>query len=71
MLNPNCFTSVVSKFMATLHQVETDMIADGYMLTREFSAWGLEQSIINREPGKTMMSAAEDWLENCENLHLS
>lgn len=66
--NPDDFESCVSKAILLIRNREAQMTEEGYEwpIKTDTCRWAIEQSIINRAPGVSMMAAAIEYVEKIE-----
>jgi hypothetical protein len=60
------FNSCVSRAVLLLKNREAQMTEEGFEFNFQISRWSIEQAIINRLPGETMMQAAIQYVEGVE-----
>lgn len=66
--DPNNFQDCVGRAMLMISNRKMQMIEEGYEwpINTVSCRWSVEQAIINRKPGETMMSAAIRYVESVE-----
>lgn len=67
-LDPNNFQDCVSRAMLMISNRKMQMAEEGYEwpINTASCRWSVEQAIINRKHGETMMSAAIRYVESVE-----
>ena len=67
--NPDDFQSCVNRAMLLIRNREAQMIDEGYEwpIATDTCHWAIEQAIINRASGVSMMAAAIECVESVEN----